>query len=290
MGRMSVTSDVELEVPVAVRLRLEHAALQRIADEAGVRMLHIKGVAWHPALVQGRSPSSDADVLVHPADVPAFTAALERAGWLLVTSFAHGSVFAHAATYYCPRWGTVDVHRRFPGMDRDPEATFEVLWHDRALIELGGRPVAVPDLLAQRLLMLAHAARDAMGRRPRDVEAAWTAQGPTQRAQLDALADRLGARVPVALATGRPERARGGPDVHLWTAMYRRARPTGVWIARVRDASGVRARLRVLASALRVNRDHLALRLGRRPSRWDVRREWLLRWGRAVRDLRVRDR
>lgn len=285
MGSMSDTSDINLQVPLDVRLRLEHAALQRIADDAGVRMLHIKGVAWHPALAKGRPPPSDADVLVHPEDVPALTTALEQAGWHLVTSFAHGSVFGHAATYYSPRWGTVDVHRRFPGMDRDTALTFEVLWRDRGIIELGGYPVAVPDLLGQRLLMLTHAARDSMGRRAHDVEAAWSSRSPVEREQVDVLADRLGARVPVAFATGRPERAYGEPGVHLWAAVHHGAYPTSVWVARLRDARGVRERLRVLRSALRVNPDHLALRLGRRPSSWDMRREWLARWVRAGRSL-----
>lgn len=291
MEPMTAVSDV----PVSVRLRLGHACLQHLADRAparhtdgsGARILHVKGVALHPLLAEGRGASSDCDVLVHPEDVAAFTRSLIAHGWELMTRFEHGSVFAHAATYYHRVWGTVDVHRSFPGLERDAAGAFDRMWETREIRELGGAACATPDLLAQRLLLLIHAARDAMGRAEGDRAAAWDRAPSHERDQLDALADELGATVPLALATGRPQRALGHPGEHTWTAVHAGADPTQVWRARVRDARG-RARLGVLLSALRVNPDHLALRLGHRPDAGELRTEWWARWGRAARSVRRR--
>lgn len=276
-------------VPSRVRLRLGHAALQHLADGSRVRLLHIKGEALDARLAVGREPSTDCDVLVHPDDVDALASALRTAGWEPITRFEHGSVFGHAATFYSPVWGTVDVHRAFPGLDGDPHAAFMTLWDRREEQELGGLVCAVPDLPCQRLLLLLHAARDAMGRRGHDTEAAWTAATDAERAEVDALADRLGARVPLALVTGRPERARGRAGEHLWRAVAADANPTEVWRARLRDAHG-RERLRLLVAAGRVNPDHLRLRLGHPPSKAELRREWWARWLRGARRLRAAGR
>lgn len=283
MGRMLSP----LQVPTPVRLRLGHACLQHLADGAGARVLHVKGVALHPSLAQDRAPSSDCDVLVHPHDVHAFVGALASAGWERITRFEHGSVFGHAATYYDPAWGTVDVHRAFPGLDRDPVAAFEEMWSRRQWQELGGAVCAVPDLAAQRLVLLVHAARDQSGMRDHDVQVSWQDVPVAEREEIDALAERLGARVPVAFATGRPHRATGQPGRHLWQAAFEGADATWIWRARLRDAQGA-AKLRLLMRAMRPNPDHLALRLGHAPSRREMRREWWERWGRGVNRLRGR--
>ncbi|MDO5663343.1 MAG: nucleotidyltransferase family protein [Brachybacterium sp.] len=282
---------VDLNVPDDVRLRLTHGCLELIARRAGVRALHIKGVALHPRLAAGRAPSTDCDLLVDPAGVGACAASLIDGGWEARTRFEHGSVFGHAATYYHPRWGTVDLHRAFPGLDVGAQRAFELLWDRRERIGLGSVDCAVPDLLAQRLILLVHAARDATGRRGHDVGVAWEELDAEQRAQVEDLAAQLGARVPLAFATGRPDAASGLPGEHLWAALHRDADPTTVWRARLRDARGrsVRETMRVLVSALRVNPDHLELRLGRAPTRREMRQEWWRRWGRALRRWRGTD-
>lgn len=274
------------EVPRDVLLRLTHGALQHLAERSSVRLLHVKGAALHPALAEGRAPSSDCDVLVHPQDVGRLTSALVASGWERITRFEWGSVFGHAATFYSPVWGTVDVHRLFPGLDRDPRASFELLWARRESVELGDAICPVPDLEAQRLILLVHAARDATGKRAGDLAAAWGSLGPGERASLDELADVLGATVPLALVTERPDLATGGPDEHTWRAVGRGADPTAVWIARLRDARTPREIVHVLREAVRINPDHLALRLGRAPTGRERRREWRERWGRAAHRLR----
>lgn len=280
------TAQHDPAVPLDVRLRLAHACLEHLAAGAGARLLHIKGVALHPVLAEGRSGSTDCDVLVHPSDLTAFLAALADAGWEQRTRFEHGSVFRHAATWYHAVWGTVDVHRSFPGMDRDAVATFEELWRAREEVELGGVLCAVPELRGQRLILLVHAARDAMGRRAHDVRVAWTEAGDDERTALDALAERLGGTVPLALATDRPELAQGQRGEATWRAVQANENPTVVWRARIRDARGPLAKARVLLEASRINRDHLELRLGHAPTRAEMRREWWDRWRRGWQRLR----
>jgi hypothetical protein len=272
-----------VQVPDRTRLRLAHGCLDHLARGAGVRILHLKGEALHPELAEGRAASTDCDVLVDPAQVSRYTRTLVETGWEQVTTFEHGSVFGHAATFHHRLWGTVDVHRAFPGLDRDAAATFERLWQGREHADLGGIACAVPGLTAQRLVLLVHAARDASGRARHDVRVAWTEVEASERAEIDALAAELDAMVPLALTTGRPELVEGGRGAHGWQAVHAGAAPSEVWRARLRDARGARERARLLIEALRVNRDHLGLRLGHAPSRRELRREWWARWGRLLR-------
>ncbi|GAB2537779.1 nucleotidyltransferase family protein [Brachybacterium huguangmaarense] len=271
-----------LETPRDTLLRLAHGCLESLADDAGARVLHVKGVALAPELTEGRPGSSDCDVLVHPDDVTAYVEALASHGWEQRTHFAQGSVFGHAATLYSPVWGTVDVHRTFPGLDADPTRTFETLWRDARRVELGSVACAVPSLTHQRVIMLVHAARDHMGRRAGDVTRAWTSATDAERDAVDAVARDLGAVVPLALVTGRPELARGGRDEHLWRAMLSDADPTVIWWARLRDARTPVAAARVIAAGLHVNQDHLQIRLGRPPTAQEVRQDWWRRWGRGL--------
>ncbi|WP_114853275.1 nucleotidyltransferase family protein [Brachybacterium sp. YJGR34] len=275
--------DSPVQVPTAVRLRMAHGCLQLLAEGAGLRILHLKGVALDPRLAAGRGGSSDCDLLVAPDQVEELREVLAAHGWEQITTFDRGSVFGHAAAFHHPRWGTADVHRAFPGVDRSPETTFARLWRAREERVLGGVPCPVPDLLGQRLLLLVHAARDRSARAAHDVRESWTRADAAERARLEDLAGELGGTVPLALVAGRPERARGGPDEHLWRALHAGAPPRQVWRARWRDARSPRARVRILAEAAAVNRDHLSLRLGRTPTRRELRREWFARWGRLLR-------
>lgn len=267
-------------VPVGTRLRLAHGALELIAQDADAPVLHVKGEALHEELATGRRRSTDCDVLVHPDRVDAFCAALEGAHWRQLTHFAHGSVFMHAATFHHDVWGTVDVHRSFPGLELDPTATFTAFWADRTEILIGGVKCAVPSLEHQRLLLLVHAARDSQGRAPHDLEVGWTRLGTAERAGIDAVAEELGAMVPIALVTGRPELARGGRQEHLWTALHTGQDARGIRLAMLRDVSTPRDVALLLREVARVNPDHLALRLGHPPTRQELRREWWARWPR----------
>lgn len=271
--------------PIGVRLRLTHGLLEKLAQDAGVQLLHVKGEALHPVLAAGRGQSTDCDVLVHPDHLDRYLQALVAAGWERYTTFEHGSVFEHAATYYHPVWGTVDVHRHFPGLHSDPTLTFSTLWATHAEVALGGVQVPVPDLLGQRLILLVHSARGSAGAASRDRARAWGDAADAEREGVEALAEQLGARVPLAIATGQVDKVRGEPELRVWLAVSEQANPTTVWVNRLLDAPGVGGKLRIFWQALHVNPDHLTLRLGHTPSRQELRREWWRRLGRGVRRL-----
>lgn len=143
----------------------------------------------------------------------------------------------------------------------------------------------MPCLTDQRLLLLVHAARDMTGKSEHDMRSAWHDVSPEERDEIDAVAARLDAMVPLAIATGRHERAKGRRSYHLWMAMSVGANPTEVWKARLLDAEGLRGKARILWAATHVNPDHLALRLGHEPDSRELRREWWVRWGRGARRL-----
>ncbi len=276
--------------PMASRLRITHALLDAIGHRAALRVLHIKGVTLDNDLAEGRHSSTDCDVIVHPRDVSTYLKALKEHGWDQRTGFEHGSVFGHAATLYHSVWGTVDVHRHFPGLDVDPAATFEAWWNDRRALEVGGAMIAVLSPLDQRALLLMHAARNTETHRSHDFHATWGNASASQREALEERVIALGGRTPLMILTDegdgqRRNTVRDEPSFRLWEAMIRGANPTEVWSAQLMDAPTVGAKIGVLWKAMHVNRDHLAIRLGRMPTDADVRREWVNRLGRGGRRL-----
>ncbi|MGQ4568852.1 nucleotidyltransferase family protein [Dermabacteraceae bacterium P9123] len=274
-----------MTIGVPAQLQLCHAALTHCANLSGARVLHIKGITLSPQLSAERPASTDSDVLVAPEDLPAYLRTLEENGWELYTHFKHGSVFQHAATYYHSVWGTVDVHRSFPGIDRDPAATFAALWHDREKVELGGWDCYRPSLNGQRLLLLVHAARDQMGKAVHDVRTCWEDLNDSERQQLRAFASSLGGEVALAAAIGQIETVREERGYRLWKAVSAGANPTEIWIARLQETRGFRNKARIFWQALHVNPDHLRIRLGRVPTEEDLRHERWDRWRRAARNI-----
>ena len=80
-------------IPLVLRTRLAHATLQAVADDCGADILHIKGAAVDAFLRPAREDSqagasaeerslprvsADADVLVRPAHLRRFLAALKQ--------------------------------------------------------------------------------------------------------------------------------------------------------------------------------------------------------------------
>ena len=131
-------NESHVSVPLPVRLRFGHAAVQRLAENIGVDMLHIKGAAVDPTLRPGNYAGTDVDVLVRPAQVPALDRAMRQHGWRLYSTFEYGSPFGHAQTYLHDAWGYVDLHRFFPGIKLEPGRAFDVFWSDRHETEIAG--------------------------------------------------------------------------------------------------------------------------------------------------------
>lgn len=273
-----------VDVSVWQRIQLGHAALQVVAERAGVDLLHLKGPALDPVLAPVPRHSTDADVLVRPSHLARFLDALAPTRWELVADFDEGSPFEHAANYWHPEWGFVDVHRRFPGLPGD-EAVFDTLWRDRGTSVIAGRDCPVPSVVAQRLVLMLHAARQDSPHAAGDLRLAWTDADDETKAAVRGLAERLGAQIGFAAATGHLDDYRGTPEWRLWTAFTGHGSRLGEWRARFLLARGWRARWHVLGLMVRVNRAHLAMDLGHVPTRADLAMAYARRLGLGLREL-----
>nr|WP_083882729.1 nucleotidyltransferase family protein [Brevibacterium senegalense] len=267
--------------PPPTRVRLAHACVQWLADRADSRIMHIKGHALDAASRSQRGGGTDVDVLVAPQDQSAFEEQLRAGGWELITSFRSGSFFGHAATYYHPVWGTTDLHRWIPGLERDPHVTFEALWQTRQPRELGGAECAVPSDHHHRLILLLHAVRNgALG--GVDYRLGWGQLDGPLRSAVRHAAYALGAHVPFLLATTEAEHV-PGRSAHLWSTMMRGRPTTEQWAARFKDVESMRQLVDLIHDAVVANREHLQLELGRQVVASDMVREQLRRAGAAAR-------
>lgn len=275
------------DAPIAARVHLAHAIVQKLAEDRGIDLLHLKGPAVLPGLRAEGRHSSDVDVLVRPSHLHLLVAALESVGWEQRTDFATGSVFAHAANWWHDDWGWIDVHTMWPGVGLDPEAAFDVLQRDRVWREIAHWGCPVPDRTAQRLVLVLHSARS---RGNGDVDRAWTAATPEEQAAVRALAVELDAVVALAAGIGELELHRGDPSYRLWRHFSEGGSRLDEWVARMAAARTLRARFELATSALRVNRDHLRMELGRPPTREDLRARQRVRVRRAVEEVGKRVR
>lgn len=288
-----VDADRSTVVPSSIRLTFSHAALQVIADHTSVDILHIKGIAVNPLIRGGSGSGSDADVLVRPSHVPRLLTQLQRQGWRHHTDFESGSPFGHAATLYHDSWGFGDVHRHFPGITMAAPDAFDQLWAGRTSMSLAGVSCAVPSLPAQLLIMVLNAARSGGATtRMALVRSVWDESPPELREQVTSLVVSLRAEVAFSAGLGELEQFRGRRDYLLWKVASRGGTRLEEWIARVRAAPTTRAAFTVALRAPLVNIDHLALRIGHRPSRLEVLREFVARPARGVAQelARIRNR
>ncbi|WP_203567987.1 nucleotidyltransferase family protein [Aestuariimicrobium ganziense] len=293
------------DVPMPTRVRLIHGVLQRLAEQAGADVLHIKGPAVAPEIMGTstvRDPithemvevvndrdSSDADILIRPEHVDRLLVVMHRAGWDFKTSFAGSSAFGHAMNVHHPTMGNADLHRHFPGLDRK---AFETLWADRGEVELGHVSCPVPSVTGQRLLLLVHAARSGPDHPDRD--RAWGRASEYERTQVSALAERLHAEVGLAAALGNLEQYRTHREYLLWKSFgERHPSRLGEWRARWRAADGPVEKARVVAMLATMDAGLLEAELGRPPTSRDRVKRALRRWttlGHEVRALLRRRR
>lgn len=273
-------------MPASVGVRFAHAAVQAIADDAGVDVLHIKGPAVDERLLERRGEedpdtgalvervvprsSADADVLVRPSHVGLLVDAMRRHGWSTKFRFEDGSAFEHASTMVHKYVAPMDVHRSFPGITLSPEAAFDRMWADRHAVPIAGYACEVPSLTAQRVLLLLHAARGGVSGKP-DVERCWGNASDAERAEVDVLAAELAAEVALAAATGRLHLYRGRREHDLWRALSSgETSLVRIWAARVRAEPSYAARLRTALRLVQPKPGRLAQSLGRRLTRREL--------------------
>ena len=287
-------------MPAHVGVRFAHAAVQAIADSVGVDVLHIKGPAVDPNLLETVSrideagavhqvsierQSLDADVLVRPDQVDTLLDAMCRHGWVLRVDFVDGSAFEHAATMGHPLLAPVDVHRRFPGFGEDADRVFRTLWRDKQTFDIAGRSCVVPHLIAQRLLLLLNAVRGGPARRA-EIDRLWSDASPQDRQAVEQLAAETGAQVALAAAVGNLADHRGSREHDLWWVLS-----TGqdsllsLWLARVRAQPSARSALREAVRLVVPNPRRLAFTLGRPLSRREIAAAWAERIGEGIRAL-----
>lgn len=278
-----------------VRLEFVHALVDRQAARAGVRVLHIKGVAAGRQLgLRGRRPA-DVDVLVAPGDEAALVAALEGCGWTREDPTRAARLVGHATVLTHPGWGcAVDLHHRFPGIELDATTAFDLLWQERVALVLGGHIVHVPPGPAQALLVLLHAARGHGTPRARDdVEQVRCGLGPDEAGDVRRWAQRLHSGA--ALRAVAADWGRSGGRLHDWH-WRAQADPSGsgvqLWIGRALTAPSVRTAAAVLATAVVPDRRTMSIRAGRPLSRGALVAAWVGRWGTGlaafVRSIRSR--
>lgn len=288
-------------MPAYVGVLLAHACLQVLADDHGVDVLHIKGPAVDESLLDRqtvRDPDSredvalvvprnsvDADILVRPSHVPRLFEAMTQHGWRMVYDFADGSAFEHASTWQHDTLEHVDVHRRFPGIGLDPEAAFDVLWDQRAVMVLAGQSCPVPDITGQRLILILHAVRSGH-RQHSDIDNAWTWASADERREVESLAARLRAEVALAAGTGRLEDYRGRREYALWKVLSTgdRSLPR-LWLARVKAQPGPVSAIRMGLKLVLPNRNRMAQVLGRPPRAVDMGVEHLQRARTAIGEI-----
>ncbi|MBK8758361.1 MAG: nucleotidyltransferase family protein [Actinomycetales bacterium] len=273
----------DLPMPMSVRVRLAHALTQRVADEHSVDLLHVKGPAVDPALSYPGRSGTDVDVLVRPAHLDTFVSALTGLGWERYSEFETGSPFEHAANYWNPDWGYIDVHRQFPGFQATPDAVFDRLWAHRERLPIAGWPCQVPDRIGQALVLLLHAARDE-SRGTTEVPRIWAALDSAGQAAVRGLAADLGSTVALAAALGELDEHRHARDHALWAAYSQGGSRFEKAIGLVLAQPTLRGKARAALHSVPVNTDALALRLGREPTRAEIAQEFGYRVWLGLRD------
>lgn len=151
--------DARLNIDEAVLLG--HALVARVADSLGIRVFFIKGPA---SVIQGlRLPktSVDVDAFVSPTDLDLLLAGLHERGWRRRSAHEDMRVFfMHSVTLHHASWPChIDVHFRFPGMEREPADAFDELWANTQVLELAGQGVRVPSKALGVVILALHALR-----------------------------------------------------------------------------------------------------------------------------------
>ena len=157
---MEVLAD-EARLNIAEAVLLGHALVARVADSLGIRVFFIKGPA---SVIQGlRLPktSVDVDAFVSPTDLEPLIAGLHERGWRERTADEDVRVFPkHSVTLNHPSWPChIDVHFRFPGMEREPADAFNAMWACTEFLELAGQEVRVPSKALGTVILALHALR-----------------------------------------------------------------------------------------------------------------------------------
>ncbi|MFT3873079.1 MAG: nucleotidyltransferase family protein [Nocardioides sp.] len=147
---------------MAEAVPLGYVLCDRVARNAGIRLLAIKGPVLAQQGLRSERQSADVDVLVDPAAHGSFLAAMDAVGWVRgPASTAPTIIPMHSKTLRNPLWPLeIDAHDRFPGFLASSEDTFEALWRTRTSVSLGGADVWAPGRPGHAAIVGLHHLRD----------------------------------------------------------------------------------------------------------------------------------
>jgi hypothetical protein len=173
MSDQATGSTVTGEEPVALTpqesIPLLSAWVSRLGQEAGIRLLVIKGPV---AALQGlrvERESGDVDVWVEPSRRDDYVERLKSFDWYVLVNDRPTILPVHAVTMRHDRWACeLDVHDRFPGFFADRGEVFDRLWEQRAIETVAGAPVATLSRAANAVVLALHLLRDLRPGRPRE--------------------------------------------------------------------------------------------------------------------------
>ncbi len=219
--------DLSAAVPPWDVPRFGHSHLEFVAREAGIDVMHVKGPAMDERLLGGPRSSTDADVLLRPAQVRALFAVLREHGLRPLDSFAT-SFFVRSSHPSPTNVGRGRRPRAYPGFHVDPDHASTSL-DGRHRPEVACTNCTVPSLPAQLLVLLLHAARSRSGRGVQDSTAAWERADDALRVEVRLLAVRLRAEVPLAVALGEDlSPFEGRRELALWRSIDHPTTRSGV--------------------------------------------------------------
>lgn len=146
---------------LAEAVDLCHALVARVAESLGIRVIFIKGPISGLQGLRRPKISGDVDLLVSPTDLDTLVEGLNNRGWTQrPTDFDESTFPVHSVTLLHPMWpNDIDVHFRFPGMERPAEECFELLWSRTADFPLAGRPLKAPSRELGICILALHALR-----------------------------------------------------------------------------------------------------------------------------------
>lgn len=150
---------IQLSIPEGVLLG--HALVARLADSLGIRVFFIKGPA---SVLQGLRPakiSADVDAFVDPSRIEEVLQGLRERGWRERPADPDDRTFPkHSVTVHHAEWPCcIDVHYRFPGMEKPANVCFETLWTNTDSMELAGHQLKVPRKELGIVFLVLHALR-----------------------------------------------------------------------------------------------------------------------------------
>lgn len=150
--------DAPVRISSAEAIPLAYALTARVAADAGIRALAIKGVVLAHHTLRAPRISADVDLLISPDAVERFAAEMISLGWRRPPE-ADGPRLRrqHAINLVNDHWPIgIDVHIYFPGFLAPDAEVFDVLWDERVEIVQGSQPVQATGLSGSAAIAALH--------------------------------------------------------------------------------------------------------------------------------------